>query len=162
MLEYSDKALLEELSNTFLEATVARRTGNVDRAVELLNEVVRGEPRLPEPHFELGHIHLAAGRIDEAEYQARTALKWLEQGGQWVDDIPENVMFSLAHGLLGEVLHQKATSDDVVFGDPDKFQDLIQEAKAHFATSTEFDPSNKHADHHSFYMELDGPDMPQA
>ncbi len=157
-----DKARLAALGRTFMTAMSARRAGDVDRALDLLRDVIRGEPRLPEPHYELGHIHLVAGRLDDAELSARTALKWLEQGGQWVDNVPESVMLSLAHGLLGEVLRQRASSDEVVFGDPEVFESLLNESKAHFARASELDPENEHADHHQFFLGLDGEELPEA
>jgi len=153
---------LQALSKAFMMAMAARRAGDVDGAVEALRGIVRKEPRLPEPHYELGHIHLVAARLDEAELEARTALKWLHQGGQWVDDVPEHVMLALAHGLLGEVLRQKAATDAVVFGDPEIFETLLDESKLNFAQAQELDPDSEHADHHSFFMELDGEDMPRA
>lgn len=162
MRDADEKTLLETLSQTFLTAASARRAGDIDRAIELLHDIVRGEPRLPEPHYELGHIHLVAGRLVDAELEARTALKWLLQGGQWVDSVPEHVMISLAHGLLGEVLRQRATTDEVVFGDPEVFRALLDESKAHFAAAAELDPTNEHADHHNFFLELDGAEMPEA
>ena len=162
MAETSEDAHLQALSRTFMEAMTARRAGDVDRAVDLLREVVRAEPRLPEPHYELAHIHLVAGRLDDAELEARTALRWLEQGGQWVDDVPEHVMLGLAHRLLGEVLQQRASSDVVVFGDPEVFETLIQEARAHQAQAGELDPAAERADQHSFFLELDGQELPEA
>ncbi len=162
MSDFPEKDLLESLSQTFLQAMEARRAGDVDRAIDLLREVVKGEPRLPGPHFELGHIHLVAGRLPEAEFEARTALKWLEQGGQWVDNVPENVMFSITHGLLGEILRQKAATNEIVFGDPEVFRDLLEESKAHFARASEYDPANEHADHHGFFLGLDGEELPEA
>ncbi len=155
MADSPENELLEALGRTFMEAMAARRAGDVDRALDLLRQVVRGEPRLPEPHFELAHIHLTAGRLPEAEIEARTALRWLEQGGQWVDDVPEHVMLSMANNLLGEVLRQRADADEIVFGDPEVFEALLKESKAYFAVAAQLDPTSEHSEHHDFFLGLD-------
>ncbi len=162
MAETPEDEQLQALSRAFMKAMAARRAGDIDGALEALQAIVRKEPRLPEPHYELGHIHLIAARLEEAELEARTALKWLEQGGQWVDDVPEHMMLALAHRLLGEVLRQRASTDAVVFGDPEIFETLLDEAKAHAARAQELDPESEQADQHSFFLELDGDDLPQA
>ncbi|HND34622.1 MAG TPA: hypothetical protein PLA94_31680, partial [Myxococcota bacterium] len=66
----------------------------------------------------------------------------LQAGGQWVETVPENVMLSLGWALLGEILKQQATTDEVVFGDPEVFRTLIRESQAAFAKAHELDPDD--------------------
>lgn len=149
---------LQELEALFLAALEVRRRGNVDKAVELLSDVLKKEPRLAEPRLELGRIQLEMGRLDEAEAQTREALGVLKAGGQWVEDIPENVLLSLAHNQLAELLRRRAESDEVVFGDPEVFRALLKEAQSHFDEAGRLDPSNEHAGFFAFHMPGEEPD----
>lgn len=141
------------LEKVFLQALKERRAGRLDQAVDLLREVIQGDPRLPEPHLELAHIHLEAERFELAEIEAREGLKWLQQGGQWVEDLPPNVVLSHAHDLLGQILQDKAATDEVVFGDESIFSDLLREAKGHFEKARDLDPKNDHANFNAFFLQ---------
>ncbi|MEE2749914.1 MAG: tetratricopeptide repeat protein [Myxococcota bacterium] len=145
----------ETLGPRFLAALEKRRTGDVTGAEEDLKEVLLAEPRLPEPRLELGHIYLEAGRIPEAESEIREGLRWLEQGGQWVEDISENQALSLAHGLLGEVLRARCESDEAVFGDEEDFKALLKESRTSFEKAAKLDPENEYAAHHAFFLGLE-------
>jgi len=136
---------LDDLGARFLQALDARRRGDVDGAAELLRGVLKVEPRLPEPHMELAHILLETGQLDEAEEHAREAIRHLEAGGQWTDDLPESVVLGMAWDILGEVLRRIADSDEVVFGDPARFESLMKEARAAFDRAAQIDPTNDHA-----------------
>ncbi len=136
----------DETADLFLEALEAHRRADVDRAMELLRSVIRKDPRLPEPHLQLGRIHLDAGRLEDAEVETREAMKWLAGGGQWVDEVPDEVMESLAHGQLAEVLRRQAETDEVIFGDPVRFKELLAESRRHFDEAHRLDPSNEHAE----------------
>ena len=155
MSEKDEDKELEALAERFMQALGARQAGDVDRAAELLAEILKKEPRLPEPHLELAHIHLEAGRLPEAEANAREGLSWLERGGQWVDNLENFQVASLAHGLLGEVLSQKANTDDVVFGDPEVFAELLAESKRHFQEAAKLDPDNAYAGSQAFFLGLE-------
>jgi tetratricopeptide (TPR) repeat protein len=133
---------LPGLGPRFLAAIEARAAGRVDEALEAFGAILKVEPRLAEPRMEIARIHLETGRIDEAEIEAREALRVLLAGGQWTDDLPENVVQALAWALLGEILKEKAASDEVVFGDPKLFSDLIAESRAAYAKAAELDPSD--------------------
>ncbi len=155
MSENDAEKELEALAERFMQALAARRSQDVDRAMEILLEIMKKEPRLPEPHLELAHIHLEAGRIPEAEANAREGLSWLERGGQWVDNLEDFQIASLAHGLLGEVLSQKANTDEVVFGDPEDFAEMLAESRGHFQQAAKLDPENAYAGSQAFFLGLE-------
>ena len=151
----------KELQRPFLQALKSRRAGKIEKAMDLLKEVLQGDPRLPEPHLELAHIHLEAERLVLAEEEAREGLKWLEKGGQWVEDLAPNVVLSHAHDLLGQILQEKAATDEIVFGDEDVFAELVREAKGHFERARELDPKNEHANFNAFFMNGEA-EIPEA
>ena len=155
---HEDEALLEALQEQFLAALDHHRRGDVDRAVELLKGVLEGEPRLAEPRLELGRIELDMGHLEEAELQTREALRILLAGGQWVDDLSEEQMQSIAHGQLAEILRLRADSDEVVFGDPQVFKRMLAESKAHFDQAAKLDPDAVSASGHAefFAFQMDG------
>lgn len=141
MSELSDRHLAE-LEPAFLQAMEKRSAGRIDEARELLAEILRKEPRLAEPRMELGRIHLETGRLEEAEIETREAIRILESGGQWTMEVPEPVMLSMAWALLGETLKEQASTDDVVFGDAARFEELIALSRAAFARAAELDPTD--------------------
>ncbi len=136
------EAHLATLGPRFLDAIQKRAAGKVDAALEAFTEILKTEPRLAEPRLEIARIYLEMGRLDDAEEEAREALRILESGGQWTEDLPENVVLALGWALLGEILKEKAASDEVVFGDPDVFTGLLQQSRAAFARAAELDPSD--------------------
>jgi tetratricopeptide (TPR) repeat protein len=144
----------DSLGPRFLAALERRRGGDVLGAEEDLKGILQVEPRLPEPRLELGHIYLESGRIGEAESEIREGLRWLKQGGQWIDDISEDQTLSLAHGLLGEVLRVRSESDEVVFGEEEAFKSLLKESGKQFEIAAGLDPENKYAAHHAFFLGL--------
>lgn len=141
MSELSDRHLAA-LEPTFLKALDARSNGRIDTARELFADILKIEPRLAEPRMELGRIHLETGRLDDAEVELREAIRILELGGQWTMDVPEPVMLALAWALLGEILKEQAAGDDVVFGEPEVFEERIRQSRAAFARAAELDPSD--------------------
>ena len=140
-----DEQELEQLQQLFLAALAASEAKQVDRAEELLLVVLRKEPRLPEPRLELARLHLDAGRLDDAEQHALTAIRWLEQGGRWLDDLSDEQELSLAHNLVAEALKQKLDDDELVFGDAAVYQELLKRSRHHFKLAAELDPDNEHA-----------------
>ena len=150
-----DEGHLAGLGEIFLQAMDFRRKGDVDRASDLLRIILRREPRLPEPHLELAHIFLEMNRLDEAESEGREALRLLLAGGQWIEDIAEDVLKSLAHALVGEVLRRRTEQDEVVFGDPEAFRSLLAQSRKHFAEASRLDPENDHAGYHDFFLGLE-------
>ncbi len=142
---HSDDSHLDGLADKFMVALNQRRAGKIDDAVKRLREILKVEPRLAEPHMELASIFLAIEKPDAAVEHAREATRLLENGSQWTDDLPENVVQSLAWNLLGEALRQVADKDEVVFGPPETWNRLMVEAKAAFKQAAELDPENAHA-----------------
>lgn len=149
---------LEGLERLFLAGIAASQAGDIDRAIELLGEVLRREPRLAEPRLELGRIHMEAERLDDAEVETREALRLLEAGGQWVEDIAPDVVLSVAVGQLAEILRLRADSDAVIFGDPAVFKALLRESQQLFERAKTLDPANAHAGYHAFFLGLDPDD----
>ena len=140
------------LGPRFLQAIACMQRGENDRATQILRAILSVEPRLAEPRMEIARILLDGGQLREALGEAEEALRLLEAGGQWLEDLPEPVVLGLAHGLLAEILRQIADSDDVVFGDPKAFQALTRRSRRHFARAASLDPENHHASYHAFFM----------
>ena len=157
MSDTADAEQLEALSKEFLQAMDERRSGRIDDAEKRLRGIVRLEPRLAEPHLALGRLLLDTGRLDEAEDYARLALEHLEQSGLWTEDLPSHVVQGIAHSLLGEVLRQRADSDDIIFGDPAVFQALLAEAKQCFERAQAADPEDSYSTHQAINLGTGGP-----
>jgi len=136
---------LDALGARFLLALEAMRRGDVDRAADELRSILRAEPRLAEPRMELARLLLQTDQPEEAAEQAEEALSVLDSGGQWLEDLPENVVRSVAWNLRGEALRQQADRDEVVFGDPERWKALVEEARQAFARAATLDPENRHA-----------------
>lgn len=143
---------LDALGERFMAALRAKEAGDLDAAEDELRAILRTEPRLPEPHLELGRILLDTDRLDEAETHAREALTHLEASGPWTEEVPENVVGGLAWGLLAEVLRRIADEDDVIFGDPARFKALVAESQRAFAKAASLDPSDEYASYHAFFL----------
>jgi tetratricopeptide (TPR) repeat protein len=140
-----DESYLRVLGTRFEGAMRLRASGQVDSALAAFQEVLRGEPRLAEPRMEVARMYLELGRLEDAEAEAREAIRLLEAGGQWTDALPENVVLAVAWALLGEVLKERATSDDVVFGPENVFRSLLAQSQAAFARAAALDPTYAYA-----------------
>ena len=145
-LDHQPEPHLAALGPRFLRGLAAREAGRVDEALQIFNQILLAEPRLPEPRMERGRIRLEMGQLDEAETDVREAIRVLESGGQWSEDVPENVVQALAWGLLGEVLKEKASTDEVVFGDEEVFRTLIAQSRLAFARAAELDPTDANSE----------------
>ena len=133
---------LPKLAQDFMVALELREKGKMDEARLLLQGIVRADPRLPEPHLELGRIWLEAERLDDAEAEAREALALLEKGGQWIETVEEHVVLSIAWSLLGAVLQQQASTDEVVFGPAERFKELVAASRLACEKAAELDPDD--------------------
>lgn len=143
---------LEELSQRFLSAVGLHADGKLDAAEDELRSILKAEPRLAEPRVLLGRILLDTDRLGDAEEHTREALKTLEAGGQWTDDVPENVLLAMTYAQLAEILRRHADEDDVIFGDPDRFKAIIAESQQHFRKAAELDPSDETSSYYAFFM----------
>ncbi len=142
-LDETPEAHLAALGDAFMIGLRAREAGRVDEALSAFLGVLRAEPRLAEPRMEIGRIYLEMGRLDEAEAEAREAIRILDAGGAWTVEVPEAILLALAWALLGEALKEQAASDDVVFGeDPTRFTELVAQSRAAFARAHELDPTD--------------------
>ena len=159
-IDDAEDAALATLGPLFLQALAHREAGDVDKAEDLLRDVIRREPRVGEPHLELARVLLDTDRVAEAEEHAREALSHLTTTGVWIEDVPENTVLALAHAVLAECLRRRADEDDLIFGDPDDFNAVIREAQAHFQAAHELDPSDEYASYHAFFMGLPTPGAP--
>jgi len=156
MTDDSESRHLDVLARRFLAALDHKEAGRLDRAEDDLRAILRIEPRLAEPRMELARILLDTDRLEEAEDNAREALAVLDSGGQWTDELPENVVAAIAHATLAEVLRRKADEDDVIFGDPAEFHAMVKEAKDHFARAAELDPNEEYGSYHAFFLGMPG------
>lgn len=155
-IDEQENQALDELASTFLRALAHKDAGRVDEAEEALREILHKEPRLAEPHLELARLLLDTDRVHAAEPHAREALRWLEAGGLWTDEIPENVVQGIAHALLAEILRRRADEDDVIFGDPAQYHALVAESREHFAQANALDPSDEYSSYHAFFLGIPG------
>ena len=136
---------LASLGDRFLGAMEAVRRGDVDRAADELRAILRVEPRLAEPRIELARLLLDTGQDEEAVEQAQEAVSILESGGQWTEELPEAVVRSVAWDIRGEALRRQADRDEIVFGDPERFKELLAASREAFRMAAELDPDNAHA-----------------
>ena len=148
----NEEEQLDSLRQRFLAAAGLHSDGRLDAAEDELRDILKAEPRLAEPRLLLGRILLDTQRLDDAEEHTREALGVLEGGGQWTDDIPENVLVAIAHAQLAEILRQVADADDVIFGDPERFQALVSDSQKHFSKAAELDPSDETSSYYAFFM----------
>ena len=132
--------------------------GDIDAAAEHFQRILRVEPRLAEPRIELARILLETKQPKEAEAEVREAIRILEAKGLWLDTLPENQVSSVAFGLLGEALRCLAETDAIVFGDPEAWRAIVDEAHAAFKKAKELDPDNSHAGYWAggFDVDADG------
>lgn len=151
-----DDPRLAALEPRFMSALARRDAGEIDAAEDELRSILRLEPRLAEPHLELSRILLDTDRLEDAEVHAREALRLVDAGAQWTDEIPENVLRALVHATLAEVLRRRADDDDVIFGDENAFRSLVQESRSHFARAAELDPRDEYASYHAFFLGMEG------
>jgi len=146
---------LEGLSDQFLSAIERMQQGDVDSAAEHFRRILKSEPRLAEPRIELARILMETSQLEEAEAEIREAIRILESGGQWIEDIEPHQVLSIAYGILAEVLRTLSQSDAAVFGDPEAWKRLVDEAHAVFRKARELDPDNAHADYWAGGLDVD-------
>jgi len=146
---------LEGLDEQFMDGTKRMANGDIDSAAEVFRRILTTEPRLAEPRIELARILIETAQLKEAEAEIREAIRILENGGQWVEAFTEEQVLSVAYGLLAEVLRVLAEGDDLVFGDPETWRNVVDEAHAAFRKARELDPENSHADYWAGGFDVD-------
>ena len=146
---------LEGLDEQFIDGTKRLADGDIDAAAEVFRRILTTEPRLAEPRIELARILIETSQLKEAEAEIREAIRILENGGQWVDGFTEEQVLSVAYGILAEVLRVLAEGDDLVFGDPEVWRNVVDESHAAFRKARELDPENAHADYWAGGLDVD-------
>ena len=146
---------LKGLSDQFMSGIKRMQDGDIDAAAECFRRILKVEPRLAEPRIELARILMETSQASEAEAEIREAIRILESGGQWIDELKPDQVLSAAYGILAEILRTVSQSDEAVFGDPEKWRRLVDEAHAVFRKARELDPDNAHADYWAGGLDVD-------
>jgi tetratricopeptide (TPR) repeat protein len=146
---------LEGLDQQFMDGLKRLESGDVDSAAEVFRRILSAEPRLAEPRIELARILMETRQLKEAEAEIREAIRILENGGQWIEALSEAQVQSVAYGILAEVLRVLAEGDELVFGDPETWRNVVDEAHAAFRKARELDPENAHADYWAGGLDVD-------
>jgi tetratricopeptide (TPR) repeat protein len=149
---------LKDLDNQFMAGVEMLSKNDIDGGAECMRRILRVEPRLAEPRVELARVLLETAQLSEAEAEIREAIRILENGGQWIDHLPENEVQSVAYGLLAEVLRKRGESDEVVFGDATEWRAIVDESHAAFRKARDLDPKNAHADYWAGGFDVDDED----
>ena len=150
-----DEEHLSGLDQQFMDGLKRMEAGDIDAAAETFRRILTVEPRLAEPRIELSRILMETAQLGEAEAEIREAIRILENGGQWIDGLAENQVLSVAYGLLAETLRVVSEGDELVFGDPDTWRNVVEEAHAAFRKARELDPENAHADYWAGGFDVD-------
>lgn len=150
-----DEEHLSGLDQQFMDGLKRMEAGDIDAAAETFRRILIVEPRLAEPRIELSRILMETAQLGEAEAEIREAIRILENGGQWIDGLAENQVLSVAYGLLAETLRVVSEGDELVFGDPDTWRNVVEEAHAAFRKARELDPENAHADYWAGGFDID-------
>ena len=79
---------LEGLDDQFMEGLKRMDAGDVDGAAEGFRRILKSEPRLAEPRIELARILVETNQLKEAEAEVREAIRILDGGGMWLDNLP--------------------------------------------------------------------------
>ena len=140
VLAEAEAAEIEPMQALFMAAMEHRQQGNAKKSEICLLEIVKKEPRLPEPHLELAHIYLALEQLEDARSHIDQAVQYLENGGQWLD-LPEDEILLMAYLIQGEVYRSLADLDEVVFGEQSVYIDYVNRAKNAFKKANMLDES---------------------
>lgn len=131
VLAQAEAAEIEPMQALFMAAMEHRQHGNSKKAEVCLLEIVKKEPRLPEPHLELAHIYHAQEQYEDARTHIEQAVQYLENGGQWLD-LPEEEILAMAYLIQGEIYRSLADMDEVVFGEQTVYIEYVNRAKNAF------------------------------
>ena len=142
-----EEQVLKQLEFKFLEAIKADQENNLDKAQQLYLGILKVEPRLVEPNLELANIAIRRSQYEEAQTFAEEAVRLCGLQGHWLENFTDNQLLCMAYSLLGESLRMQAQNDDIVFHQPERFTELIKQAKDAYQKAVEADPSNEFAQH---------------
>ena len=140
VLAKAEASEIEPMQALFMAAMEHRQGGDARKSEICLLEIIKKEPRLPEPHLELAHIYLAQEQFEEARTHIEQAVQYLENGGQWLD-LPENEILTMAYLIQGEIYRSLADLDEVVFGEQAAYIDYVNRAKNAFKKANMIDSS---------------------
>ena len=141
VLAQAESAEIEPMQALFIAAMEHRQNRNSKKSEACLLEILKKEPRLPEPHLELAHIYHAQEQFDDARIHIEQAVQYLENGGQWLD-LPETEIMSMAYLIQGEIYRSLADLDEVVFGKQSVYIDYVNRAKNAFKKANLLDKSS--------------------
>ncbi len=142
VLAAAESEAIEPMQALFMAAMEHRQQGHTKKSEICLLEIVKKEPRLPEPHLELAHIYFSIEQLDDARSHIEQAVEYLENGGQWLD-VPEKELLSMAYLIQGSIYRSLADQDEVVFGEQPVYIEYINRAKNAFNKANLLDPSNQ-------------------
>lgn len=148
-LEFSDQenSYTNALIKKFEQAMDARERNDIDSCCELLLQVIKQEPRLPEPHLEIANIYLIIEKLEDARVHIEEAITYLENGGQWMD-MDLSTVLSLAYATKSEIYHALADQDEIVLNSNEtEFIRLMKISKDAKKKSEECNP-NQHVDNY--------------
>ena len=131
VLAAAEASEIEPMQALFMAAMEHRQHSNPKKAEACLLEIVKKEPRLPEPHLELAHIYCAQEQFEDARIHIEQSVQYLENGGQWLE-LPENEILAMAYLIQGEIYRSLADLDEVVFGDQSVYIEYVNRAKNAF------------------------------
>ena len=148
-IEISDQenSYTNALIKKFEQAMEARERNDIDSCCELLLQVIKQEPRLPEPHLEIANIYLIIEKLEDARVHIEEAITYLENGGQWMD-MDLSTVLSLAYATKSEIYHALADQDEIVLNaNETEFIRLMKISKEAKQKSEECNP-NQHVDNY--------------
>ena len=140
-----EEKVLKQLEFKFLEAIQAYQNDDLDKAERINKGILQVEPRLVEPNLELSTIALRREQFEEAQMYAEEGIRLCSLHGHWMDNFTDDELLSLAYCNLGESLRFQAQQDSIIFESPDKFAELMEQAKKAYQKAAEIDPNNEFA-----------------
>ena len=140
-----EKKILKHLEFKFLEAIQAHQNNDLDKAERINKAVLEVEPRLVEPNLELAYITLRREQFEDAQAYAEEAIRLCSLHGHWMDNFTDDELLSLSYSALGESLRFQAQTDEVIFEKPEKFAQLMEQAKDAYNKAASINPSNEFA-----------------
>jgi tetratricopeptide (TPR) repeat protein len=140
-----EEKVLKQLEFKFLEAIQAYQNDNLDKAERINKAILEIEPRLVEPNIELATIALRREQFETAQVYAEEGIRLCGLHGHWMDNFTDDELLSLSYCTLGEALRFQAQEDKIIFEEPDRFHELMKNARNSYKKAAEIDPENEFA-----------------